>query len=303
MMVDVEIYDCGDFVIRNIGEELIKEKHKNINFYFISEFGLEKNNYIILSEKNKHIPINSKMIILTEEKSKEGIFLYQSKAKIKTEILKIVGQEIKRPKMEIVAAISPYNLSTATIANHFIARELSNDDEKVCMVSFNIDFPFESISWNLGKKGLLKAMYYYSNQEDFNPGIISDNSIDHYHYIEMDIKEEEINQLTDIFVDYLIKFLETQNYRYLVLDYGILYWHLKNHMDYLYFIQIENSSLVMDMDTNHLMSISKFSNCEVINLGQIDKIFSVKNGKIKFNSDREELIRWKRNLKLKLLKN
>lgn len=302
-MIDVAIYDNGDFVIRNIGEELIRENHKNINFYFISEFGLEKNNYTILSEGNKLHIKNSKMILLTQEKSKEGIFLYQSKARIKTEILNIVGEEIGRPRMEIVAAISPYNLYAATISSHFIARELSNNDKKVCMLSFNIDFPFHTIGWDRGKKGLLKAIYYYSNREEFNPGFINQNSKNQYHYIEMDIKKEEIHQITDMFLDSLMKFLETQSYRYVVLDYGILYWQLKHIIDYLYFIQIENSSLEMDMNKKHLIGINNLSNFENIILGQIDKIFSVKNGEIKFNKDREELILWKRNLKMKLLKN
>lgn len=302
-MIDVAIYDNGDFVIRNIGEELIRENHKNINFYFISEFGLEKNNYTILSERNKLHIKNSKMILLTQEKSKEGIFLYQSKARIKTEILNIVGEEIGRPRMEIVAAISPYNLYAATISSHFIARELSNNDKKVCMLSFNIDFPFHTIGWDRGKKGLLKAIYYYSNSEEFNPGFINQNSRNQYHYIEMDIKKEEIYQITDIFLDSLMKFFETQSYRYVVLDYGILYWQLKHIIDYLYFIQIESSSLEMDMNKKHLIGINNLSNFENIILGQIDKIFSVKNGEIKFNKDREELILWKRNLKMKLLKN
>lgn len=303
VVIDVAIYDNGDFVIRNIGEELIRENHKNINFYFISEFGLEKNNYTILSEGNKLHIKNSKMILLTQEKSKEGIFLYQSKARIKTEILNIVGEEIGRPRMEIVAAISPYNLYAATISSHFIARELSNNDKKVCMLSFNIDFPFHTIGWDRGKKGLLKAIYYYSNREEFNPGFINQNSKNQYHYIEMDIKKEEIHQITDMFLDSLMKFLETQSYRYVVLDYGILYWQLKHIIDYLYFIQIENSSLEMDMNKKHLIGINNLSNFENIILGQIDKIFSVKNGEIKFNKDREELILWKRNLKMKLLKN
>lgn len=302
-MIDVAIYDNGDFVIRNIGEELIRENHKNINFYFISEFGLEKNNYTILSERNKLHIKNSKMILLTQEKSKEGIFLYQSKARIKTEILNIVGEEIGSPRMEIVSAISPYNLYAATISSHFIARELSNNDKKVCMLSFNIDFPFHTIGWDRGKKGLLKAIYYYSNSEEFNPGFINQNSRNQYHYIEMDIKKEEIYQITDIFLDSLMKFLETQSYRYVVLDYGILYWQLKHIIDYLYFIQIESSSLEMDMNKKHLIGINNLSNLENIILGQIDKIFSLKNGEIKFNKDREELILWKRNLKMKLLKN
>lgn len=303
VVINVEIYDCGDFVIRNIGEELIKENHENINFYFIDEFGQEKNNYTILSDKNKNLNINGKLILLTEEKSESGIFLYQSKAKIKAEILKIVGKEINSSKMVIITAISPYNLSTATIANHFISLEMTKYGEKVCMLSFNIDFPFNTIGWDSGKKGLLKGMYYYCNKEDFNNSIISYNTTNQYDYIEMDIKVDEIDQITDIFINDLIKFLENQSYRYLVIDYGILYWRLKEMMDYLYYIQIERSSLDMDMDKKHIVNINKSANVDVIDLGKLDNIYSIKNGNIKFNNDREELIQWKRNLKMKLLKN
>lgn len=305
VVIDVEIYDCGDFIIRNIGEELIKENHKNINFYFISEFGLSESGYTILSEKNKNEKIsgNSKMILLTEKLSEDGIFLYQSKAIIKAEILEIVGFEEKRSKMEIVAAISPYNLSAATISNHFIATELAYAGEKVCMLSFNIDFPFHYIGWDTGNKGLLKALYYYNNKDNLNPGIINQNPSNQYHFIEMDIKEEEMHELTNIFIKHLMKFLETQNYRYIVLDYGILYRKFKELENYLYYIQIEGSETSMEMDKKHILGINNIGNIELVDLGQLDKIFSVKNGKIKFNNDREVLIRWKKSLRMKLLKN
>jgi DNA-binding PadR family transcriptional regulator len=305
VMIDVEIYDCGNFIIRNIGEELIKENKKNINFYFVNDFGLGERDYTILSEKNKnkYISRNCKMIVLTEEKCEEGIFLYQSKAKIKAEILKIIGCEEKRPKLEILAAISPYNLSAATIFNHYMAKELAKDGEKVCMLSFNIDFPFHYIGWNTGNKGLLKALYYYNNNENFNPGIINQCTGNQYHIIEMDIKEDEIHELTNVFINNLMKFLENQNYRYVVLDYGVLYRILKELENYLYYIQIEGGELDIEMDRKHIISINNIGKAEVIDLGQLDKNFSVKNGQIRFNNEREELIQWKRSLRMKLLKN
>lgn len=302
VVIDVEIYDCGDLVIRNIGEELIKENHKNINFYFISELSLGESGYTIVSDKNKEVTRKSNTIVLTEEKDEEGIFLYQAKAKIKAEILKIVGQVETGVKMEIIAVVSPYNVLSATIFNHYIARELGSDGSKVCMLSFNIDFPFKCIGWNSGNKGLLKALYYYNNQENFNPGIISYNDSDQYHYIEMDIKGDEINELTNIFINHLMKFLETQKYRYIVFDYGVLYWKIKEIEDYLYYIQIEGGALNLEMDKIHIDSM-KNSGVEVIELGQLDKIISIKNGLVKFNKDREELILWKRSLRKKLLKN
>ncbi|KAF0092309.1 MAG: hypothetical protein FD141_493 [Fusobacteria bacterium] len=302
VVIDVEIYDCGDMVIRNIGEELIKENHKNINFYFINEFNLGESGYTIISGKNKKVIRNSKMIILTEEKDQNGIFLYQAKAKIKAEILKIVGCEEKDQQMEIIAAISPYNLSAATISNHFIARELADEGNKVFMLSFNIDFPFKCIGWNTSNKGLLKALYYHNNQEKFNPGIISHNIIEKYDYIEMDIKSEEINELTDIFIKHLMKFLETQKYRYVVLDYGVLYWKMREIEDYLYYIQIEGNLLNSEMDKMHINSMKKVI-VDAIELGQLDNIICIKNGQIKFNKDREELVLWKGSLKKKLLKN
>lgn len=302
VVIDVEIYDCGDLVIRNIGEELIRENHKNINFYFISEMGLGESGYTIVSDKNKEVLSKSKTIVLTENKEEGGIFLYQAKAKIKAEILKIVGQEETNAKMEIIAVVSPYNMLSATVLNHFIAKELGSDDNKVCMLSFNIDFPFNYIGWNIGNKGLLKSLYYYNNQENFNPGIISQNANDQYHYIEMDIKGNEIDEITNIFINHLIKFLETQNYRYLVLDYGVLYWRVKEIADYLYYILIEDGGLNLEMDKIHIDNM-KNSGVEVIELGLLDKIISIKNGLIKFNKDREELILWKRRLRKKLLKN
>lgn len=302
-MIDVEIYDCGNWVIRNIGEELIKENHKNINFYFISELGFGESGYTILSAKEKKILKNGNMIILTEEKDQEGIFLYQAKAKIKSEILKIVGHEVQDSKMEIVAAVSPYNLSGATISNHFLAKELAGEGNKVCMLSFNIDFPYKCIGWNTGNKGLLKALYYYNNQEKFNPGIVSHNDSDLYDYIDMDIKGDEINDLTNDFTNHLMKFLETQFYRYLVLDYGVLYWKLNRVEDYSYFLQFENSGIIREMDKRHLISKGNIGRLEIIELGQLDKIISMKNGQIKFNKDREELAIWKRSLRTKLLKN
>lgn len=301
-MIDVEIYDCGDLVIRNIGEELIRENHKNINFYFISEMGLGESGYTIVSDKNKEVTRKSNTIVLTEKKDYDGVFLYQAKAKIKAEILKIVGQEESGIKMEIIAVISPYNMVSATILNHFIAKELGCEGSKVCMLSFNIDFPFKCIGWNAGNKGLLKALYYYNNQENFNPVIISHNDSDQYHYIEMDIKGDEIDELTHVFVNHLIKFLENQNYRYLVLDYGVLYWKIKEIEDYLYYIQNESGGLNLEMDKIHIASL-KNKVAEVIQLGHLDKIISIKNGLIKFNKDREELILWKRSLRKKLLKN
>lgn len=303
MMIDVEIYDCGDLVIRNIGEELIKENHKNINFYFISEPHLGEGGYTIVSDKNKKVLGSNNMIILTESKDENGIFLYQAKAKIKAEILKIVGQDEKVQKMDIVACVSPYNMSAATIFNHYIACELASSGNKVCMLSLNVDFPFKSIGWDKGSKGLLKAMYYYNNQENFNPGIISFQASDGYHYIEMDIKGDEIDDISKEFIDNLIKFLDIQNFRYLVLDYGFFYWRVRELEDYLYFLHCEDSSINMEMEKKHIGNMNNIGKVEIIEMGQLDKMIFLKNGLIRFNRDREELILWRKTLKKKLLKN
>lgn len=306
MVIDVEIFDCGDLVIRNIGEELIRENHKNINFYFISEPGFGDKGYTIVSQKNKDGVRNINKIVLTEEKNENGIFLYQAKAKIKAEILKIVAQDGNGEKMEIVAGISPYNLSLGTIFNHFLACELARNGNKVCILSLNIDFPFRCIGWDSGNKGLLKALYYFNNQEKFNPGIISQHNYDNYDYVEVDIKGEEVKDISENLIISLFDFLKTQNYRYLVLDYGALYLQLKNLEDYLFFLKSSESSsdggLNLEMENNFISNMKMTGNMEIIESVQVEKVFSFKNGKIKFSYDREESNLWKRNLKKKLLK-
>ena len=306
MVIDVEIMDCGDLVIRNIGEELIKENHKNINFYFISEPGLYDKGYTIVSQKNKEGVKNSNKIILTEEKGEKGIFLYQAKAKIKAEILKIVACEENGEKMEVVSGISPYNLIQGTLFNHFVACDLAREGFKVCFLSLNIDFPFRSIGWDTGNKGLLKALYYFNNQENFNPGIISRNVSGNYDYLEVDIKGEEVLDISTNFILMLIDFLESQNYRYLVFDYGFQYIQLKNLEDYLFFLKSPDAGsgcgLTLEMENNFTENMKAKVDLEIIEAVQLDRIINFKNEKIRFNYDREESNLWKRSLRKKLLK-
>lgn len=306
MVIDVEIMDCGDLVIRNIGEELIRENHKNINFYFISEPGLYDKGYTIVSEKNKEGVRNSNKIVLTEEKGEKGIFLYQAKAKIKAEILKIVAYEENCEKLEVVSGISPYNLLQGTLFNHFIACDLAREGFKVCFLSLNIDFPFSSIGWDTGNKGLLKALYYFNNQDNFNQGIISRNVSGNYDYVEVDIKGEEVLDISTNFIVMLIDFLAAQKYRYLIFDYGFQYIQLKDLEDHLFFIKSPDAGLgcglTLKMENNFADNIKPKGNMEIIEAVQLDRMITFKNGKIKFNYDREESNLWKRSLRKKLLK-
>jgi len=305
-IIDVGILADGDMIIKSIGEDLIKDNHKNINFYFLNETVSVDMDYLILNHKNKKTPKNIKCILLCENINDSGIFLFQAKAKIKTAILNIIGEEDRKNKFEVISGISPYNLAGATLFNQFISCELANEGHKICMLSLNINFPYKFLGWDLGNKGLLKAIYYYQNNESFNPGIISHHISEKYHYIEMDININESRDISEDLIKKLLNFLKIQEYRYVVLDYGIFYWQLTKLSDKIFYLQNIGNNLISELENNNLVNINNFTDpdsWEIIELEQLENIFVIKNERIIFNYDMEELSKWKRSLRSKLSEN
>ncbi len=304
--IDVGILADGDLIIKAIGEELIRENHKDINFYFLKDLVSNEADFIILNHNNREKMANDNFIYLCESVNESGIFLFQGKAKIKKEILNIIGKENLKDEFEVVSGISPFNLVGATLFNQFIARELAVEGFKVCLISLNITFPFKYFGWNMENKGLLKAIYYYQNNDDFNPGIISQHESDNYSFIEMDIKVNESNSISKDFIQKLLSFLKGQNYKYIVLDYGIFHWQFPNCSDNIFYLQNKNNSLLEEMDKNYLENLNKVNskvNLEFIRIESLENIFTIKNEKIRFNKEMEDLDNWKKSLKKILLKN
>ncbi|MDD2370980.1 MAG: hypothetical protein PHQ32_03145 [Firmicutes bacterium] len=305
-IVEVGIFTDGDLFIKSIGEELIKENHKNINFSFFDEQSLIEPDYLILNYKNKGKVNKCNAIFLSENFNDGGIFLFQAKGKIKKEILNIIRAEDMVNEFEVISGISPYNLAYATLFNHFLASRLSKEGLKVCFLSLNINFPYKYLGWNLDNKGLLKAIYYYQNKEKFNPGIISKHQSDNYYFVEMDLKINEVDGISEDFIKMLLEFFKTEEFRYVVFDYGIFYWQISNFSDSIFYLQNNQNTLLREMENNNLSNMNTFTNQgrnEIIEIDDLDNVYVIKNGKLSFNCEMEDIKGWKRSLKRKLLKN
>lgn len=303
-IVEVGILADGDLIIKAIGEELIRENHNNINFYFLNELVPTETDYVILNYSNKEKLEIENSIFLCEDINENGIFLFQAKAKIKTEILSIIGEEKITSNFKVISGISPYDLLSGTIFNHFIASELGKEGFKVCFISLNISFPFNYLDCELGNKGLVKALYYYQNGEDFNPGIISQHGSDKYSYIETDLKINELESISIDFLEKLLSFLKIQNYNYVVMDLGIFNWKFPNISNHIFYLQNKENSILEEMEEEYLGYLKKFNNgrsLEIIQLGNLENIVFIKKDKISYKNNMEEIGYWKRSLKKILL--
>lgn len=299
-MIEVEILAGGNEIIRLIGEELIKESSAGLKIDFVEEPSGRTGVFLIIGnkyeEKEKYV---DGRIVLCEEGGGEGISLLQPKARIKSEILGRLQKEGSRRDMLILSGNSPYSLWKATVFCHFLAVELAKEGHRVFLLSFNLDFPFESLGWTSGSKGLLKALYYHGIGEDFNPGIVKRHQKSGYDYLEVDIRAEEAGQLTEDFVRRLAAYIGSLGYSHLVLDYGVLYWLFLRLEDHMYFLKDGNDEVPGIMETSHLLTLSAREDVEVVDGENLFKMKRNKRGIMNFYLDREGLKSWKNNLRKK----
>ena len=94
--MDIGILKRQDRILKAIGEELIREKYENLNFYFITNEKYLAGDYIIAFEENESLIGEEKGIFLSKSHEDENkIFFYQGKEAIKEKISRKLG-EIKK---------------------------------------------------------------------------------------------------------------------------------------------------------------------------------------------------------------
>lgn len=303
-MIDVGILDSGDMALRWIGEELIREKHKGVNFFFIGNTELVEGDYIIAFKRDKNLISRGEPIILTEDKDDEGVFIYQAKGKIKSDILKFFSKENIGEELKVITGLSPFNQSEGTIFNHFLASEIAAAGYKVCYLSINVTFPYRYLNWADENKGLLKAIYYHDNDEPLNPGILSNNIESKYQYVNLDINISELNCISKELLLKIKTMIESLNFKYLIIDYGNLSFNpgifIHKYHFYLRIIRNELDKVRNDIFINQCNCSNYLDSFEIESM---DYLYSLKNNRLRLNYEKEEIILWKRSLRNNLLKN
>lgn len=278
-----------DRILRKIGEELIKEKYDNLNFYFITDERFIKGDYIIAFKEDEVLLEDRKGIYLTDSREEDdNIFFYQGKEKIKKEILKkLGGVENKGERLKIIGVRNNIKKYNGTIFSYFLGEYLG---DKACWLSLNYLFPYKLLLTNSNSIGLLKALYYFENNEEIKSSVVKEEK--NFFYIENDLKRKEKLLGEYKFFKKIISLLEKLNFRYLILESFPL--SIINNLDYL-IVQnskenlIEEEILKLEEKVDGVYIYGKD-----INIGEF---YNIKNNKIVFNYKGEECNRWKEILK------
>lgn len=166
-IVDIGILKRQDRILKAIGEELIREKYENLNFYFITDEKYLTGDYIIVFKEDENLIGNVKGIFLSKRAEDENkIFFYQSNEAIKEKILRKLWEIKKTGKtLKLIATISLIKRYSSTIFSYFLAKYLGDMKYKVCWLPLNYAFHYEYLLWSSDCSGLLKALYYFENRE------------------------------------------------------------------------------------------------------------------------------------------
>ena len=223
-MINIGIYTKDDKILRTIGEELIRERHQGLNFYLVTHQDFLSGDLIVARREDGAEISAGRPVYLTEDLREEGIFLFQSKEKIKEQILSAVygekGMQRVKSRIRLIQALTFADEYTSTVFSHLLATELAGEGRKVCFISLNLFFPFGCIHSQAGNNGLLKALYYQKNGQEINLGIISFSEEFRYHYIGNDLNFDEFKEMNPLVIEEIAGVLEREGFDDLVLDYS-----------------------------------------------------------------------------------
>ena len=310
-MINVGIYTKEDKILRTIGEELIRERHQGLNIYLITNPDFLSGDYVVARLEDGAEITKGSPVYLTEDLKEEGIFLFQSKEKIKEQILTAVygGKGVQRAKNKIrlIQVLAFSSEHTSTVFSHFLASELGGEGRKVCFLSLNLFFPFNCIYPQAGGKGLLKALYYQKNGQEVNPGILNYSEEYRYHFIGNDLNFDEFKELNPLMIDELTRLLEREGFDDLVLDYS------REGLDLLRSSARQGDlNLLMGADDDPLSAgqeegiLGSLPELKIHSRGPLitrDRSYTLKGGRLEQIHGSEEMMIWKGILKEKYRKN
>lgn len=230
-MSDIGIFDRGDAILRRIGEELIRERHPGLNFFFISDPSLLTGDYVVLFKEDLEEVRGGIPILLSRREDHEGIFFFTSKERIKEGILAAIApprvkfEEPNRP-MKVFVTMGCNKGVEGTILAHALATELEADGFRPCLLSLNFLFPLERIGQSRQYKGLLKAMTYVHLGEPLHPGLLSLHPEAGYHYMESDISFGDVADLRVPLLSGIGEMLHREGFTHFILDIPSYLWTL-----------------------------------------------------------------------------
>lgn len=293
--MDIGVLKRQDRILKTIGEELMREKYENLNFYFITDEKYLAGDYIIAFEEDESLIGDEKGIFLSK-RAEDGnkIFFYQGKEAIKEEILRKLGEIKKISKaLKLVAAISSIKRYSGTIFSYFLAKYLGDMKYKVCWLPLNYAFPYEYLLKGSDYSGLLKALYYFENRERIGESVIKKEGS--FNYIGNDLKTADFKSIQTEFWREIKELLEALDYDYLILDSCPSFFlsQLEGLISLAPFgnpIEEEIFKREERLDDRKLFYLRG----KDITYGNF---YTLKENKIVFNGEREEYISWKKILK------
>lgn len=251
-MSDIGIFDQGDAILRRIGEELIRERHPGLNFFFISDPSLLSGDYVVVFEEGLDEIKGGVPILLTRREGTKGIFFFASKERIKEGILSAIGprsglQEAPSRPMKVFVTMGSGKGSQGTILAHALGMELASCGFRPCLLSLNFLFPLERIGQSRQYKGLLKAMTYLHLGEPLHPGLLSMHPEGSYHYMESDISFGDIPDLGVPLLSGIGEMLGREGFTHFVLDIPPYLWTLflayRSSVDLVFWLGDEGEGL------------------------------------------------------------
>ena len=292
-MINIGIFNKEDRVLKIIGEELIKEHYKDLNFFFITEDKYLKGDYIVAFKEDAPFVKEGQGIFLSESiGDKDDIFFYQGKEVIKEEILRRIGRDVNiKEQLKLIGVenlIKPYN---STIFSYYLAEYLSSFKAKVCWLSLNCYFPFEYF-FPMEGSGLTKAKYYWQNKEELNNRLVKSHG--DFYYLENDLYPEDLENTSLEFYLALKDFLKDLNFDYLVLDNYPIF--LKPELDYQLVLKTAANGLEERIWQERRSDPGKSI---LVEGGDISygSFYSLKKNRLSFNYQNEEHLLWKGILK------
>lgn len=232
-MINIGIFTKGDRILRLIGEELIRERHPDLNIFFVSDPDFLDGDFVVALKREYPETAGGQPVLLTEHPEDEGIFFFQNKERIKEQILESVlgrdgrgGRLGERTRLRRFRILGLADDVGSTVFGHFLARELAGDGRRVCFLSLNPFFPFGCIDAGKRGPGLLKALYYRKNGQQLHPGILQSSPEHQYHVLAMDLNFEEFGELDGALLEESAAMLEADGFDDLVLDYPRAALHL-----------------------------------------------------------------------------
>ena len=178
-MVEIDFYLGLNPYMLAIGKSFKREDRDDLIFSLVENEKNFKGDFIVVLDCESSGLNFKKKIIVTEDKNKEGIFLYQKKDSLLASIIALVkGDDWKANGLDVLGGFSFDCAGMASYFNYFISSILGSFKKKVCFISFNPFFPYEKAYPVSQKGGLSKLLHYLECNEGVEPSLLSY----HHHY-------------------------------------------------------------------------------------------------------------------------